>query len=222
MLLEFQFDHSQPDWPHRQSQWVLHQYLHQPHHPFKPLVTWPVPKGKDRELKVHTLTHWKSSWMLICRLHVDVHMHFLKLCHLITFQKDPYLHHPHHPYKPLVMWPRQKQKNRELKVHTLTHWKSIWMLICRLHVDVHMHFLKLCHLITFQKDPYLHHPHHPYKPLVMWPHQKQKPAAGASTLEVMADVHQRFDNVDSGEVEVLDSTQEGNQVTQFLHVYVYM
>ena len=40
-------------------------------------------------------------------------------------------------------------------------------------------------------------------------------AAGASTLEVMADVHQRFDDVDSGEVEVLDSTQEGNQVTQF-------
>ena len=40
-------------------------------------------------------------------------------------------------------------------------------------------------------------------------------AAGASTLEVMADVQQRFDDVDSGEVEVLDSTQEGNQVTQF-------
>ena len=42
-----------------------------------------------------------------------------------------------------------------------------------------------------------------------------EPAAGASTLEVMADVHQRFDDVDSGEVEVLDSTQEGNQATQF-------
>ena len=44
---------------------------------------------------------------------------------------------------------------------------------------------------------------------------KAKPAAGASTSEVMADVHQRFDHVDSGEVEGLDSTQEGNQVTQF-------
>ena len=42
-----------------------------------------------------------------------------------------------------------------------------------------------------------------------------EPAAGASTLEVMADVHQRFDDIDSGEVEVLDSTQEANQVTQF-------
>ena len=42
-----------------------------------------------------------------------------------------------------------------------------------------------------------------------------KPAAGTSTLEVMADVHQRFDDVDSGEVEVLESTQEGNQATQF-------
>ena len=31
----------------------------------------------------------------------------------------------------------------------------------------------------------------------------------------MADVHQRFDDVDSGEVEVLERTQEGNQVTQF-------
>ena len=40
-------------------------------------------------------------------------------------------------------------------------------------------------------------------------------AAGASTLEVMADVHQTFDDVDSGEVEVLDSTEEGNQATQF-------
>ena len=42
-----------------------------------------------------------------------------------------------------------------------------------------------------------------------------KPAAGASTVQVMADVHQRFDDVDSGEVEVLDSTQECNQVTHF-------
>ena len=42
-----------------------------------------------------------------------------------------------------------------------------------------------------------------------------EPAAGASTLKVMADVHQRFDDVDSGEVEVLDSTQKGNQATQF-------
>ena len=170
MLLEFQFDHSRPDWPNRlsQQQRVLHSYLHYPHHPFKPLVKWPHQKQKDRELKVHTLTDWKSIWMLICRLHVDVHMYFLKLCHLITFQ---YLHHPHQPYKPLVTWPHHKQKDRELKVHLLTDWKSIWMLICRLHVDVHMHFLKLCHLITFQ---YLHHPHQPYKPLVMWPHHKQK------------------------------------------------
>ena len=59
MSLEFQFDHSGPDWPHTLSQ-VLHQYLHQPHRLFKPLVMWPVPKGKDRELKVHTLTDWKS------------------------------------------------------------------------------------------------------------------------------------------------------------------
>ena len=46
---------------------------------------------------------------------------------------------------------------------------------------------------------------------------KKPPAAGTSTLEVMADVHQRFGNVDSGsgEVEVLERTQEGNQVTQF-------
>ena len=42
-----------------------------------------------------------------------------------------------------------------------------------------------------------------------------EPAVGASTLEVMVDVHQRFDDVDSEEVEVLDSTQEGNQATQF-------
>ena len=41
------------------------------------------------------------------------------------------------------------------------------------------------------------------------------PAAGESTLEVMADVHQRFEDVDSGEVEVLDSTQEGNQSLSF-------
>ena len=40
-----------------------------------------------------------------------------------------------------------------------------------------------------------------------------EPAAGTSTLEVMADVHQRFDDVNSGEVEVLESTQEGNQAT---------
>ena len=45
--------------------------------------------------------------------------------------------------------------------------------------------------------------------------KRQEPAAVASTLEVMADVHQRFDDIDSGEVEVLDSTQEGNQATQF-------
>ena len=46
---------------------------------------------------------------------------------------------------------------------------------------------------------------------------KKPPAAGTSTLEVMADVHQRFGNVDSGsgEVEVLERTQEGNQATQF-------
>ena len=45
--------------------------------------------------------------------------------------------------------------------------------------------------------------------------KRQEPAAAASTLEVMVDVHQRFGDIDSGEVEVLDSTQEGNQVTQF-------
>ena len=46
---------------------------------------------------------------------------------------------------------------------------------------------------------------------------KKPPAAGTSTLEVMADVHQRFGDVDSGsgEVEVLETTQEGNQATQF-------
>ena len=38
--------------------------------------------------------------------------------------------------------------------------------------------------------------------------------AGASMLEVRADIHQKFDDVDTGEVEILDSTQEGNQVTQ--------
>ena len=125
MSLEFQFDHSGLDWPNRQLQLVLHWYLHHPHHPFKPLVTWPIPKQKDRELKVHILTDWKSILMLICRLHVDVHMHFLKLCHLITFQNHQYMHHHHHPYKPLVMWPHPKQKDRELKVHILTNWKSI-------------------------------------------------------------------------------------------------
>ena len=37
---------------------------------------------------------------------------------------------------------------------------------------------------------------------------KKPPAAGTSTLEVMADVHQRFGDVDSGsgEVEVLERT----------------
>ena len=35
-----------------------------------------------------------------------------------------------------------------------------------------------------------------------------EPAAGASTLEVMADVHQRFDDVDSGEVEVLTAPRK--------------
>ena len=70
------------------------------------------------------------------------------------------------------------------------------MLICRLHVDICVHFLKLC-LKTVSLD---------YIP---------EPAAGASTLEVMADVHQRFDDVDSGEAEVLDSTKEGYQATQF-------
>ena len=44
---------------------------------------------------------------------------------------------------------------------------------------------------------------------------KKPPAAGTSTLEIMADVHQKFDDVDSGEVEVLENTQEGNQATQF-------
>ena len=75
------------------------------------------------------------------------------------------------------------------------------MLICRLHVDIHVHFLKLC-LKTVSLD-YIPEP------------TKKPPAAGTSTLEVMADVHQRFDDVNSGEVEVLERTQEGNQVTQF-------
>ena len=46
---------------------------------------------------------------------------------------------------------------------------------------------------------------------------KKPPAAGTSTLEVMADVHKGFGDVDSGsgEVEVLERTQEGNQATQF-------
>ena len=82
------------------------------------------------------------------------------------------------------------------------------MLICRLHVDVRVHFLKL-YLKTVSLD-YIPEPASSV-PI------KKPPAAGTSTLEVMADVHQRFGDVDSGsgEVEVLERTQEGNQATQF-------
>ena len=81
------------------------------------------------------------------------------------------------------------------------------MLICRLHVDICVHFLKLyLKTVLFYYIP---------EPAASSVPTKKPPAAGTSTLEVMADVHQRFDDVDSGEVEVLESTQEGNQVTQF-------
>ena len=82
------------------------------------------------------------------------------------------------------------------------------MLICRLHVDVRVHFLKL-YLKTVSLD-YIPEPGSSI-PI------KKLPAAGTSTLEVMADVHKGFSDVDSGsgEVEVLERTQEGNQATQF-------
>ena len=65
------------------------------------------------------------------------------------------------------------------------------MLICRLHVDVRVHFLKL-YLKTVSLD-YIPEPASSI-PI------KKPPAAG--TLEVMADVHKGF-------------YQEGNQATQF-------
>ena len=79
------------------------------------------------------------------------------------------------------------------------------MLMCRLHVDLRVHFLKL-YIKTVSLD-YIPEPASSVP-------TKKPPAAGTSTLEVMADVHQRFDDVDSGEVEVLERTQEGNQATQ--------
>ena len=84
------------------------------------------------------------------------------------------------------------------------------MLICRLHVDIHIHFLKL-----YLKTVSLDYIPEPASSVPTKKPTKKPPAAGTSTLEVMADVHQRFDDVDSGEVEVLKRTQEGNQATQF-------
>ena len=82
------------------------------------------------------------------------------------------------------------------------------MLICRLHVDIHVHFLKL-----YLKTVLLDYIPEPASSVPI----KKPPAAGTSTLEVMADVHKGFGDVDSGsgEVEVLERTQEGNQATQF-------
>ena len=48
------------------------------------------------------------------------------------------------------------------------------------------------------------------------PLQASSRSGQAASLEVRADVHKTFHDVeDTGEVDVLDSTQEGKQATQF-------
>ena len=95
----------------------------------------------------------------------------------------------------------------ELKVHTVTNWKRVLILICRLDTHVHMHLLKLCRLLSV--------PASSAAAQASAPVQASAPGQASASGQVMvvADIHKSAEK--EPEVEELNVTQEGKQVTQF-------